>query len=53
VLSFRISDEELDQEFAIYHWDGIQWVELDGVRKIYNRVEVLTKHVGTFALIRK
>lgn len=53
VLSFRISDEELDQEFAIYHWDDNQWVELEGIRKVYDRVEVITKYVGTFVLVRK
>jgi hypothetical protein len=53
VLSFRTSEEELDQEFAIYYWDGTQWVELERVRKVYDRVEVITKYVGTFAPVRK
>jgi hypothetical protein len=50
VLSFPISDEEMDQEFTIYFWDGTQWIELDGITKGFERVEVLTKYIGTFVL---
>ena len=53
VLSFYVSDEELDQEFAIYNWDGNQWIELEGVTKAFERSEVTTKNVGTFALVIK
>jgi hypothetical protein len=50
VLSFPISDEEMDQEFAIQYWDGTQWIELDGIAIGFERVEVLTKYIGTFVL---
>lgn len=53
VLSFPISDEELDQEFTIYYWDGSEWVELDGIKKRFERVEVLTRYIGTFVLVIK
>jgi len=53
VLSFPISDEEMDQEFAILYWDGTQWIELEGITKGFERVEVVTRFIGTFALVIK
>ena len=53
VLSFPISDEEQEMEFAIYFWDGTQWVELEGVTKATERVEVMTINIGTFVLVKK
>jgi hypothetical protein len=53
VLSFRISDEAQGRDFTIFHWNGSDWIELQDVKKEFERVEVMTRYIGTFMLVLK